>query len=197
MMRTAATSWRTVHAIALLLGTLTSSFGAPTASLRMLEERVARLEQAAADRCASVFPTLHEGDTFAYAGCNRNTHRKSTVSVQSCQNGTLQMYNTSDTASSGLFDIRIAANVPTHDVWHFVCALVRDEPHHATCTLTFETPTRPEGPAWLSIRFGKVSASSPAGPCRASEASLLGTYFYDALTNDAGVYAFYAKSSSS
>ena len=24
--------------------------------------------------------------------------------------------------------------------------------HHATCTLTFETPKRPEGPAWLSLR---------------------------------------------
>ena len=36
---------------------------------------------------------------------------------------------------------------------HFVCTFTRYEPHIATCTLTFEEPARPEGPAWVRLRF--------------------------------------------
>jgi len=100
-------------------------------------------------------------------------------------------------------DIAIAADDTSRDVWHFVCALSPDEPHHATCTLTFESPARPEGPAWLSIHFDVVPSSSPstwsssasgaAGACETVGANLVGTYFYSAQTNDAGVYNFHAR----
>ena len=59
----------------------------------------------------------------------------------------------------------------------------------ATCTLTFEYPLRPEGPAWLQLNFEDVAGAPQCVPGRIS---MIGTYFYDALTNDAGVYAFNA-----
>ena len=62
----------------------------------------------------------------------------------------------------------------------------------ATCTLTFEYPLRPEGPAWLQLNFEEVHRSGILPDCTAGRVSMIGTYFYDALTNDAGVYAFYA-----
>jgi hypothetical protein len=48
------------------------------------------------------------------------------------------------------------------------------------CTLTFETAARPEGPAWLRIYFEKVAAAAAGAACRAQEATLVGTYFFDA-----------------
>ena len=40
----------------------------------------------------------------------------------------------------------------------------------------------------MQLNFDDVSGS----PCRAGRISMIGTYFYDALTNDAGVYALHA-----
>ena len=159
----------------------------PLALARLTSREVAVLRRELArlaDPCTSVRPVLST-TPFFYSGCNRNVHRNSTVSVETCQNGTLTVYNASE---SGLFDVAIAANIPTHDVWHFVCTFNPEAAHAATCTLTYETPLRPEGPAWLQLNFDDVSGS----PCRAGRISMIGTYFYDALTNDAGVYAFHA-----
>jgi len=154
-----------------------------------LQHELARLSRS--EPCASVRPLL--STPFFYSGCNRNVKRNFTVSVETCQNGTLTAYNQS--AASGLFDIAIAANVPTHDAWHFVCTFNPEQPHVATCTLTYEVPLRPEGPAWLQISFDNVTRAVPSDPssaCTAGSISMIGTYFYDALTNDAGVYAFKA-----
>mmetsp|Transcript_60089 Transcript_60089/g.82315 ORF Transcript_60089/g.82315 Transcript_60089/m.82315 type:complete len:105 (-) Transcript_60089:409-723(-) len=98
---------------------------------------------------------------------------------------------------TGLFDMRISANVETQDSWNFVCTLTTDEPHVATCTLTFEEPDRLEGPAWVRMVFRDVASQEDTeldGPlvCIAPKATIVGTYFYDANTNDAGVYSFYA-----
>ena len=169
----------------------------PKLALEEFSKRLARLENTVLDRaaCTASYPSLHESDSFEYSGCNRNVHRNSTRSVETCQNGTLTIYNVSTTSTTGLFDVRIAANVPTHDAWDFVCVLTRDQPHRATCTLTFETPKRPEGPAWVALTFRKVArcGAPHADACCAAQATIVGTYFYDALTNDAGVYAFYAS----
>ena len=172
------------------------------------------------DPCASAFPQLEEGGVMYYTGCNRDVMRDSTVSVETCQNGTMTVYNTSGYEDTGLFDMRISANVPTKDSWNFVCTLTVDLPHRAVCTLTFEDPPRDEGPAWVEILFrdltvvdsGLRSASTIEGPsrsrteggrggggggggeeCVAHSATIVGTYFYDALTNNAGVYSFYAS----
>lgn len=177
-------------------------------SIHELEARVERLErEAAAARarleretvaararvaCKDSFPMLREQDQFLYSGCNRNVPRNTTGSIETCQNGTVTVYNTSSTPKTGLFDVSIAANVPTHDVWNFVCALARGTPHEAVCTLTFEEPLRPEGPAWLSVRFRSVARDPKLSSCRAAEATFVGSYPYDALTHDAGVYVFYS-----
>lgn len=149
-----------------------------------LQREVALLRQLNTQPCDGVRPLLTM--PFAYSGCNRNVHRNSTVSVETCQNGTLTAYNQS--AASGLFDISIQANIVTHDQWHFVCSFNPEAPHVATCTLTFEFPLRPEGPAWLQLFFENVTGTPPH--CTPGRVSILGTYFYDALTNDAGVYRF-------
>lgn len=119
-------------------------------------------------------------------------HRDSRTSVETFQNGTVAFYNDSNVRATGLFDMRITANDAARDSWNFVCTFTWDEPHTATCSLTFETPARAEGPAWVTVRFVGVAAVSPGAPCVASVAVVVGTYFYDALTNDAGVYSFYA-----
>lgn len=163
----------------------------PTTTLELLASQIAALQREVAalrqlntQPCDGVRPLLTT--PFAYSGCNRNVHRNSTVSVETCQNGTLTAYNQS--VASGLFDISIQADIATHDQWHFVCSFNPEAAHVATCTLTFEFPLRPEGPAWLQLFFENVTGSSPH--CTPGRVSILGTYFYDALTNDAGVYRF-------
>jgi hypothetical protein len=197
------------------------------ARLERLERKLESLSLSReSDPCASTYPLLVEDSVMYYQGCNRDVARDSTVSVETCQNGTLTIYNTTGYEATGLFDIRISANVPTKDSWNFVCTLTVDEPHKATCTLTFEDPPRDEGPAWVEIRFrdlalpeaGTAAATAAGGGglvgdaskrkrssagsdddggdgamCVASSATIVGTYFYDALTNDAGVYSFYAS----
>ena len=75
-----------------------------------------------------------------------------------------------------------------------MCTFNPEAPQVATCTLTFEYPLRPEGPAWLQLNFEDVDCADAACTrCRAGRVSMIGTYFYDALTNDAGVYAFRAS----
>jgi len=107
-----------------------------TPSGRTLEQWVERAAASPLDSCATAFPSLRDGDSFHYGGCNRNVHRNTTISVETCQTGNVTLYNTSTVASNGLFDIAIAANTPTHDVWHFVCGLAHDDPHRATYRLT-------------------------------------------------------------
>ena len=73
-----------------------------------------------------------------------------------------------------------------------MCTFTVDEPHLATCTLTYEEPSRPEGPAWLRMKFINVyPLYSSSSSCVAANVTVIGTYFYDALTNATGVYAFY------
>lgn len=163
-------------------------------TLQSLERRLAQLEAAVEanrrhEMCEASYPTLEDGYQFHYEGCNRNTHRNSTASAETCQNGIVSVYNTSTLGATGLFDIAIAANVPTRDVWHFLCTLTRDAPHTAICSLTFETPERPEGPAWMQLLWREFEATT----CVPAAATIVGAYFYDALTNDAGVYSFYAS----
>ena len=202
--------------IPLFLSATVAAAAAPLdEELTLLKQRIAQLESSLGLSCGARFPLLEEGGTMFYEGCNRNVARNTTRSVESCQNGTVTFYNTSDYGATGLFDLRITANVPTHDSWNFVCTFTVDRPHTATCTLTFEDPPRAEGPAWVEIRFrdlvpqqqgGKPrekqqlavekgssdGGDGVAGECVAQTATIVGTYFYDALTNDAGVYSFYA-----
>mmetsp|Transcript_45688 Transcript_45688/g.75605 ORF Transcript_45688/g.75605 Transcript_45688/m.75605 type:complete len:208 (-) Transcript_45688:291-914(-) len=155
--------------------------------------RIERLQaQLAQEPCKGRFPTFETSIpvVMKYAGCNSNVLRNTTTNIQTCQNGTFSIYNTNNTATTGLFDIQIAVNdPPRNDVYHFVCTLTTDEPHVAFCTLTWEEPSRPEGPAWLNIRFKAMT--EPA--CTPTAATIVGTYFYDFATNAAGVYSFYAR----
>ena len=151
-----------------------------------LQREVAALRKLNVQPCDGARPLLTT--PFIYSGCNRNVKRNQTTSVETCQNGTLTAYNQS--VASGLFEISIEANVVTHDQWHFVCAFNPETPHVATCSLTFEYPLRPEGPGLLQLFFENVTGSVPH--CTPGRVSILGTYFFDALTDDAGVYRFEA-----
>ena len=175
----------TLRAAALLLSAVAFARGDPTDRIVELEARLAALEGRAP--CANNMPLMM---AMSYSGCNRNTVRDTRRSVETCQNGTVTPFNVS--AESGLFDIEIANG---EDAWTFVCGFARERPHEATCTLTFETPARPEGPAWLLLRFTRVVATAN-GACVGAAASITGTYFYDGLTNDAGVYVFHANATS-
>lgn len=159
--------------------------------LELLSARLATLEARGPVLkygCSS-FPNVTDSMTMSYSGCNSNVLRNTTETVQTCQNGTVFFENTASMTETGLFGVKIAVNDPAHDVYHFVCTFTKDVPHTAQCTLTYEEPARPEGPAWLNIRFNKVNMPD----CVPGAATIVGTYFYDALTNAAGVYSFYAK----
>ena len=154
-----------------------------TDAVDALEARIAALEARLAppDPCDSQLLDLSGALAWTYSGCNRNVHRNTTQSVETCQNGTVAVYN----VSKHLFDIKIS-HPP--DAWHFVCGTAVDRPKVATCTLTYEEPARPEGPAWVEIRFDDVNFDGEK--CAPSKATIVGTYFYDYLTSDAGVYIF-------
>ena len=143
-----------------------------TTELAALASRIAALEAAAPAPCDSSMPHFAVGARYSYNGLDRNVHRNATQSVQTHQNGTVFIYNASlpQGGSTQLFDVAIAANDPHHDVWHFSCALTAGEPHLAFCTLTFEKPLRPEGPAWVRIRFSQLSLDK-AGRCIAGSST--------------------------
>eukprot|EP00746_Dinoflagellata_sp_MGD_P089485 gnl/MRDRNA2_/MRDRNA2_35318_c0_seq2.p1 gnl/MRDRNA2_/MRDRNA2_35318_c0~~gnl/MRDRNA2_/MRDRNA2_35318_c0_seq2.p1 ORF type:complete len:149 (-),score=15.02 gnl/MRDRNA2_/MRDRNA2_35318_c0_seq2:71-517(-) len=134
---------------------------------------------------------------FLYSGCNRNMIKNTTTSVETCQNGTLTMYNTSTTHQTGLFDAKIHVNNEVGDIYHFLCTYTKDEPHIATCTLTYEEPARLQGPALITIRFKNVVPAAPNSglpndSCIAGSATIVGNYFYDSEMVAAGAYSFYA-----
>eukprot|EP00308_Calcidiscus_leptoporus_P026281 CAMPEP_0119394828 /NCGR_PEP_ID=MMETSP1334-20130426/130915_1 /TAXON_ID=127549 /ORGANISM="Calcidiscus leptoporus, Strain RCC1130" /LENGTH=132 /DNA_ID=CAMNT_0007418185 /DNA_START=150 /DNA_END=548 /DNA_ORIENTATION=- len=115
--------------------------------------------------------------------------------VETCQSGTLEMYNTSTTPTSGLFDAKLQV-ISTPDpeargsIYHFTCTYTTDEPHTGTCTLTFQEPPKKVGPALVSIHLRDVAPVD--GVCIAASATIVGNYFYDSRQVAAGVYAFYA-----
>lgn len=166
-----------------------------------LSKRVEVLEArelAAQERslCDKKFPILQSAIT--YGGCNRNMIKNTTRSVETCQTGDFSMYNTSSTPTTGLFDAKIHVHNDVGDIYHFLCTYTNDEPHIATCTLTYEEPARLQGPALITIRFRDVtlapsSSSLPAGTCVAGSATIIGNYFYDSQMVAAGVYSFYAE----
>merc|ERR1719401_1282024 len=106
------------------------------------------------------------------------------------------MYNTSTTHQTGLFDAKIHVHNEANDIYHFLCTYTEDDPHVATCTLTYEEPARLQGPALITIRFRNVVPAShtsnvPRGTCVGQSATIIGNYFYDSEMVAAGVYSFY------
>ena len=152
--------------------------------LAALASRITRLERGKAGPCDSSRPYLSD-TRYSYYGVDRNVPRNSTRSIETHQNGTVTLYNVSqpEGASAHLFDAAIAAADPQHDEWHFVCTLTASDPHLAYCTLTFETPPRPEGPAWVRIRFRQL-ARDAAGRCIAGERPQPGAPGSHAYTQD-------------
>ena len=110
------------------------------------------------------------------------------------------MYNTSTTPQTGLFDAKLTV-LQTPDphavnmTYHFTCAYTVDEPHTGACTLTYRQPATAIGPALITIRFSGVALVQ--GVCQASEASIVGNYFYDGRQVAAGAYSFRAPAPSS
>lgn len=92
---------------------------------------------------------------------------------------------------AGLFSLWINSHHIVHDldVYHFVCTLTRDMPLVAHCSLTFEEPARPQGPAWVQVQLNK--AEPPL--CEPQAVTVVGTYLFGEATDDAGVYSYYGS----
>ena len=134
-----------------------------------LEQRLAEIERKQrSTKCDNEFPVLK--GPISYGGCNRNMLRYDAAGPQydaagydagwpgnftteTCQSGVLTFYNTSSTNKTGLFDAKIEVlHSPDKQevgcIYHFTCTYTRDEPHAASCTLTFQEPPTPMGPAF-------------------------------------------------
>ena len=161
------------------------------ARVQVLEERAAAARAAAACASGPAFPTLVDGARFEYSGCTRNVVRYANTSTEMCQQGAVMVYDTASTNETGLFSMWVDSHnvVHAHDTYHFVCTITRDAPLLATCTLTFEEPARPEGPALVQLRFNE--AEPPL--CEPQAVTVVGSYFFGGATNDSGTYSFYGR----
>ncbi len=70
--------------------------------LEAVEQRMESMERAAACGATGQFPTLAEGAEYAYEGCMRNVARKAANSTTMCQAGTIKIYDTQTTNTSGV-----------------------------------------------------------------------------------------------
>lgn len=132
--RTAAAEVERVSAREARMATLITALEGRLAALEALRDPVL---------CDTTIPYLAEGAQFSYNGCNRNVKRNDTVSYETCQNGTLTVYNATRASASGLFDIKIAANVPTHDTWvRSACVFVCGCGLVGSCYPSHEYPLR-------------------------------------------------------
>ena len=69
--------------------------------LEVMEQRIDSAERAAACGSRSQFPMLIEGAEYAYSGCTRNVERRAVNSTSMCQAGTIKIYDTQTTNTSG------------------------------------------------------------------------------------------------
>eukprot|EP00404_Azadinium_spinosum_P000849 CAMPEP_0180415716 /NCGR_PEP_ID=MMETSP1036_2-20121128/70_1 /TAXON_ID=632150 /ORGANISM="Azadinium spinosum, Strain 3D9" /LENGTH=603 /DNA_ID=CAMNT_0022420541 /DNA_START=70 /DNA_END=1882 /DNA_ORIENTATION=- len=148
-------------------------------------------EQRVDGACDSAIPSFDTSLPYDFRGQNRNMVRNATVSSDSELTGSITLSE----PNGLLFSMRIAINDAPHDVYHFVCTFSQDEPHTATCTLTYEEPARPQGPAWVKATFSGLRSTQEdegAFRCVAERVSVIGSYPYSALTDSAGIYAFQA-----
>merc|ERR1712129_267132 len=82
-----------------------------------------------------------------------------------------------------------------NDTYHFVCTFSEEETHAATCTLTFEEPNRAQGPAWVTAKFRDVKlvpAEEGLPNCIAQGVTIIGSYPFSSVTDDAGIYVMNA-----
>lgn len=134
--------------------------------------------------CALRVPFLGSGQ-YNVSGLNRLTLRNQTNSLPDV----FLKANVTASAQNGLLvSLRVAAN--DGNAYHFVCTFSRDQPHVATCSLTYEEPARPEGPAWLQVSFSQFEYSLNSDQCIARHISTIGAFPYSHETSAAGVYAF-------
>ena len=99
--------------------------------------------------------------------------------------------------NGNLFSMMIHVDNAEHDAYEFLCTFTDLEPNVAHCSLTFEEPHVPEGPAWVRAVFDTSSRSGGSGYAIPSRVSVTGTYFYWMGKGDAGVYSFEALNESS
>lgn len=130
----------------------------------------------------SCVPNLKRTPEWTFTGWNRDVARNSTTSREFYAKGTVSLYNL--TSRGHLFDLNLGTG---GRAYNFVCGLGADSPLRAHCALTFEDPWTPEGPAWIEMRF--QATRDATGDCVATSATIVGTYFYDALTSNAGMPA--------
>ena len=132
---------------------------------------------------------IDEDKVFSYTGCGRHVYRGSTQSRERCFDGTLHFYNVSLSRYGGLYDMELSAD-GLDIAWHFSCVLTGESTKRAECVLTFEKPSGvvDQGPGFITMSFQTDSS------CEANAATIINSFPYDALTNNAGIYAFFASS---
>jgi len=134
--------------------------------------------------CTLKVPFLGSGQ-YNVSGLNRLTLRNQTNSLPDV----FLKANVTASAQNGLLvSLRVAVN--DGNAYHFVCTFTHDQPHVATCSLTYEEPARPEGPAWLQVSFSQFEHSASSDQCIARHISTIGAFPYSHETSAAGVYAF-------
>ena len=161
------------------------------AGVRSLLSRLHALEKAlegTEQRCSPFL--IEEESVFRYSGCGRHVYRGSTISQDRCFDGSVRFYNVSMSSYGGLYDMQIETDGLSLS-WHFSCVLTGEATKRAECVLTYEQPLEAsgEGPGFITMSFQTDS------DCVAKSCTIINSFPYDALTNNAGIYAFFASSS--
>jgi len=138
--------------------------------------------------CDAVVPNLGS-IRYCLTGQQRNSARNATSTSDFKLSGSVRGYDQSG------FLVSVALTTfgeQGNDTYNFACSFSGDEPHVLTCTLTFEEPARAQGPAWVTARFHEVElVSLDGGPpsCVAKSITIIGSYPFSSVTDNAGIYA--------
>jgi len=141
--------------------------------------------------CDAVVPSLG-GIRYRLTGQQRNSLRNATSTEDFNVSGSMIGYDQNGLLGSLALT---TFSEQRNDTYHFVCTFSDDQLHVATCTLTFEEPARAQGPAWVTAKFYDVKGVSVDGEperCIAGSITVIGSYPFSSVTDDAGIYAMRA-----
>jgi NAD(P)H dehydrogenase (quinone) len=141
--------------------------------------------------CDAVVPSLG-AIRYSLTGQQRNSVRNATSTMDFNVSGSVMGYDQNGLLGSLALT---TFSEQQNDTYHFVCTFSEDQLHVATCTLTFEEPARVQGPAWVTAKFHDVkmvSVGDRPPTCIAASITIIGSYPFSSVTDDAGIYAMRA-----
>jgi len=131
-------------------------------------------------------PDFVESLNYTFVGQGRDMAKNSTEIYPdaSKMNGFINIHQ----QDGNLFSMMIHVEDSAQDAYEFVCTVTDLLPNEAHCSLTYEIPHRPEGPAWVRAIFDETGRQEEDG-CIPKRVSIIGTYFFWNGKGDAGVYS--------